>query len=322
MYKKKILVTGGAGFIGREVVKILVQKGHKVVIVDEFISNSPEGLPKGVEIIKGDITDPKIISKSFKNVEYCVHLASKIGGLRYIESQPATILSVNNKINTAVFDASVKFKIKKIVFISSGMVYSAVNKPIIHETDISNAIFTDNCYSTSKMMGEAYCKAYNQQYGLNYTIVRLFNVYGNFNKSEKSAGSNHVIQEITNKIISGQYPLEIFGSGDQVRTFTHVTDAAQGIVECIFNKNTINQDFNISSDEKIKIIDLAKLLWTYSNIHKPFRVKHLKTFTLDSRVRVPSTAKAKRLLGWSSKISIKDGLKEYVYWMLNNYSKT
>lgn len=322
MYKNKILVTGGAGFIGREVVKILVEKGHKVVVVDEFINNIPKDLPKGIEIIKGDITNPKIISKSFRGVKYCVHLASKIGGLRFIEDQPATILSLNNKINSAVFEASAKHKIDKIIFISSGMVYNKPNKSIINEKDIKNSTFTDNYYSVSKMIGETYCKAYHKQYGLNYSIVRLFNVYGNFNKSSKTSGSNHVIQELTNKIVRGQYPLEIYGSGEQVRTFTHVTDAARGIIECIFNKNSVNQDFNISSDEKIKIIDLAKILWKYSGNKKPFKIKHLKTFGIDTRIRVPSTTKAKKMLQWSSKITIKDGLKKYVSWVLNNYERT
>ncbi len=321
MNNKLITVTGGAGFIGKEVVKILIRKGYKVRVADEFINHRPEDLPKGTEILKGDIGDQKIAYRALRGASYCIHLASKIGGPKYIEDNPATILFENNNINSAVFNACTKNKVKKIVYVSSGMVYPSTNKQKIAEKDIGNTKITNNFYATSKIIGEAYCKAYYKEYGLSYSIARLFNVYGNYYKTRRSPGLNHVIQELTCRVLSGNYPLEIYGSGNQIRSFTHVTDAAEGIVKCLLGKNSNNQDFNISSEEQIKIIDLAKQIWKYSGRKEPFKVRHLKPFLVDSKNRVASAAKAKKLLGWSANMAITDGLKNYVEWLKGNYSK-
>lgn len=302
-----VLVTGGLGMIGGEVVKQLLNLGYIVRIVDKKVGASD--LEQKVETIIGDLADKNIARQAFKDVKYCIHLASAIGGLEFINDNPATILSENNQINSSVFEAAARASIQRIVFISSGMVFESSQNKILAESDLKTLPLPKNYYALSKLVGEAYCKAYLKQYGINYSIARLFNVYGGSTPGKYKAGSGHVIQELYEKIKKGQYPLEIFGSGKQTRCFTHVTDAAAGIIECLVNLNAQNEDFNISSEEEIRILDLAKVLWKYEGRREEFRVVRLKKFSIDVDRRVPSVAKAKDLLKWSAKISLADGIK-------------
>ncbi len=314
MKKSKILVTGGAGFIGSEVVKQLLKKNYIVRVADD-LSKKEAKIPPGCEFFRVDLTDKKSTEKVMKGMDYCIHLAAKIGGIGYFHKYPATILSENNKMYSAVFEEAVKNKIKRIIYLSSSMVFESTNIYPSKEDHISKIPPPVSAYGFSKLVGEWYCSSFHDEYGLKYTIIRPFNAYGINEKPEREVGYAHVIPDLIKKILDGQYPLELLGNGKQIRCFTHVSDIAKGIILALESKSGENEDFNIGSEKEVRMIDLAKLLWEKCNMSKPFKVKCVPGFKYDIKRRVPSSAKARKILRWKEDKILENELPEIINWI-------
>lgn len=304
--KTKILVTGGTGFIGQEVVKQLTKKGYVVRVVSRSIKGFKKN--KYTEYLSYDLRDKMSAQKAMDNVEYCIHLASDLGGVKYLEDNSAKILKYNQELDHSVLRAAIEKKIKRLVYVSSGMIFEKGETRKIKETDFNKIKPPKSGYARSKYMGERLCHTLNKNSGLNFTIARPFNVYGGLKRLGGKLGSNHVIEELINKVRDGQYPLELNHGGVQTRAFTHITDVAAGIIECMTNKKAANTDFNISSDRPIKIVNLSKLIWRLCKRGEPFKIKSVDMFKTQNVNRVPDVSKAKRLLNWRTKIDIESGI--------------
>src|SRR3990167_6760124 len=314
MAKTKFLVTGGAGFIGSEIVRQLLSKGHYVRVADN-LSKKDALIDKRAEFINVDLTDFQKTEKVFNGFDICINAAAKIGGIGYFHKYPATILSENNKIYSSTFEAAVKAKIKRMVYISSSMVFeSATNFPS-EENDIEKIPPPVTAYGFSKLTGEWYCHAFWDQYKLPYSICRPFNAYGLNEYPQKEPGYAHVIPDMVRKILSGQYPLELLGDGKQTRCFTHVSDVAGGVITVALSLNAKNEDFNIGSDKEIKMLDLAKKIWKLMKIKNLFAVKYVKGFKFDIKRRVPDVAKTKKMLNWEPKVNFEKGLLGVIEWL-------
>ncbi|MBI2196461.1 NAD-dependent epimerase/dehydratase family protein [Candidatus Daviesbacteria bacterium] len=316
MKKIKVLVTGGAGFIGSEVVKQLLEKGYSVRVADD-LSKLEAKVPRSCEFLKVDLTDRKAALSAMEDIDFCIHLAAKIGGIGYFHKYPATILSENNKMYSAVFEAAVSKKIKRIIYLSSSMVFESTNYFPSKEKDLVIIPPPVSAYGFSKLVGEWYCHAFKDEYGLNYTIIRPFNAYGINEAPGEEVGYAHVIPDLIKKIISGQYPLELLGNGRQTRCFTHVSDIANGIILAMESAKAKNEDFNIGSEKEIRMRDLAKLLWKKCSIDHPFKVKYVTGFKYDIKRRVPSSKKAAKILGWKPKKDLSKELPVIVEWVRN-----
>lgn len=316
MKKIKVLVTGGAGFIGSEVVKQLLDKGYQVRVVDD-LSKKEARVPKDCEFLKLNLTDKKSAVRAMDGVDFCIHLAAKIGGIGYFHKYPATILSENNKMYSAVFEAAVAKKIKRIIYLSSSMVFESTKHFPSHENDLAVIPPPVSAYGFSKLVGEWYCHSFKDEFDLDYTIVRPFNAYGINEAPGEDVGYAHVIPDLIKKIISGQYPLQLLGNGKQTRCFTHVSDIARGIIMAMESKKAQNEDFNIGSEKEIRMIDLAKLLWKQCRIDKAFKVKYVTGFKYDIKRRVPSSKKASRILGWKPKKRFEKELPVIIEWVRN-----
>lgn len=311
---KKVLVTGGCGFIGSEVVRQLIKKGYHVRVVDN-LSKPESSVKKGYEFLKLDLSKEKQAKKAFGGIDYCINLAAKIGGIGYFHKYPATILSENNKIYSATFGAAVRQKIKRMVYVSSSMVFESTDRFPSKEDDLTKVPPPVSAYGFSKLSGEWYCRSFWDQDRLPYSICRPFNAYGINEFPGEEIGYAHVIPDLIKKILSGQYPLEILGDGLQTRCFTHVKDLADGIITVLQSPKAQNQDFNIASPREIKIIDLARMLWRLCGRKEKFAAKHISGFSYDIKRRVAAVSKIKKMLGWEAKITLEEGLPEVIVWL-------
>lgn len=320
MKYKNILVTGGCGFIGSEVVKGLLKKGYGVRVADNL--SKPESRVKsGYEFVNGDLTDKNIANRVFRGVDICINLAAKIGGIGYFHKYPATLLSENNKIYSATFEAAVKNKLKRMVYVSSSMVFESTTKFPSREGDVKKIPPPISSYGFSKLIGEQYCRAFWDEYKLPYSICRPFNAYGINEYPGDEIGYAHVIPDLIKKILKGQYPLELLGDGEQIRCFTHVSDLAEGIISVMESEKAVNEDFNIADPKPIRMIELARKLWKIAGGKRPFKVKYIQGFKFDIKKRIPDTTKIESLLGWKSQVDFDKGLSEVIEWIvsLSNY---
>ncbi|OGD81411.1 hypothetical protein A2775_02795 [Candidatus Curtissbacteria bacterium RIFCSPHIGHO2_01_FULL_39_57] len=326
----KFLVTGGAGFIGSEIVRQLLDKGYYVRVADDLSKKDPSAssgqalsaslkasaqVDIRAEFVKADLTDNKATQEAFRGIDICINAAAKIGGIGYFHKYPATILSENNKLYSSTFEAAVKSKIQRMVYISSSMVFESAAHFPSREKDIQKIPSPISSYGFSKLTGEWYCHSFWDQYKLPFSICRPFNAYGINEFPEREVGYAHVIPDLVRKILSNQYPLELLGDGQQTRCFTHVSDIARGVIAVALHTNGLNEDFNIGSDKEIKMIDLAKKIWQVMEVKKAFKVKHKKGFKFDIKRRVPEVTKIKKMIGFQPEVKFEAGLKEVVQWL-------
>ena len=310
---KNVLVTGGCGFIGREVVRVLVQRGYCVRVLDD-LSKPSSAAPAGAEFVRLDLTDAPATREAFRGFDSCIHLAAKIGGIGYFHKYPATILSENNKIYSSVFEAAAAERLRRIVYVSSSMVFESATQFPTPESALLKTPPPVTAYGFSKLVGEWYCRAFHDEHGLPYTIARPFNAYGVNELPSEEVGYAHVIPDLVKKLLSGQDPLEILGDGRQTRCFTHVSDLARGIVLCAEHPAAENEDFNISHPRETSIEELAMCLAKLCG-RPGVRIRHVPGFEHDVRRRVPDVSKARRLLGFEAVVSLEEGLAEVVQWL-------
>lgn len=315
---KRILVTGGAGFIGSYVIKELLAKNYHICLLDNLSKNAPrQKKNKNIEFAQVDLADKIKARKYFKKYDMCIHLAAKIGGIGYFHKYPATILNENNKIYTTVFELAAEFAYKRLLYASSSMVFESTENFPSKETDLQSIPPPFSAYGFSKLIGEMYCRAFWDEYKLPFTIIRPFNAYGINEVPGDEVGYSHVIPDLIKKIHDDQYPVEILGDGNQTRCFTHASDIARGIVMALESTKARNSDFNIGISKETKIIDLARLIYKLSGKKKVFRYKSVSDFHYDIKRRVPDVTKAKNILGWEPKITLDNSLPEIIKWVID-----
>src|SRR5258706_5122272 len=197
---KSVLVTGGAGFLGNYIVSELLRKKYTICILDD-LSNSTNPLKNnpGVTFAKVDLTNKEGARKYFKKFDKCIHLAAKSGGIGYWSKFPAKIISENNKIYSTVFELAAEYKYKRIIYTSSSTVFESTHIFPIREKDLVVTPAPVTAYGFSKLIGEYYCKAFLDEYGLPFTIIRLFNAYGSNEYPTIEGAFNHVIPDLIKK---------------------------------------------------------------------------------------------------------------------------
>ena len=303
----EILVTGGGGFIGSYVIDILKNK-YDLVIVDNIkpISND-------VKFYQIDLCNPFSISKDF---DTCIHLAGIVGGIQYFTKHPVENIRDNPRITANVFDACINSGIKHVIYTSSSVVYQYQTNFPTMEAEVYNSPPPSSAYGLSKLIGEQFCKSYHEQYGIDYTILRPFNAYGPREAPDMEYA--HVIPQLIKKVLNKQYPVEIYGSGEQTRTFTYGTDIAMAYKLCLENKTAINEIFNVAGDEELRIIDVLQMIWEKTGQSKELKIKNLPPFKDDVQRRFPSNLKIKEKLDWKPQISFGKGLEMTIEWIKSN----
>lgn len=314
---KTVGITGGAGFLGSHVADYFVDQDEEVVVVDDFSSGEPENLERvrdEVEIREVDLQRETAID-ALSDLDVVVHLAAKIGGIGYFHDVPADIISKNDLINKRVFDAAVKHDFDRVVYASSSMVYERATDFPVTEDQVGEIPPPESAYGFQKLAGEYYCRAYHDQYGVPYSIFRPFNAVGSREPPGEEVGQAHVIPDFVMKVLDErQYPLEILGDGEQVRSFTNVRDIARGVHACAFDGAGENDHFNLGSSQGVRMKELARMVWERCDRDRDIEFEHLGAFEHDVEKRVPSSEKAKEKLDWEPEISLEESLSEYIVW--------
>jgi nucleoside-diphosphate-sugar epimerase len=277
---------------------------------------APDWMRQSCEVHTGDLRDLGEARQAADGCPYVIHLAAIVGGIRNFHQLPHTLLEVNNALYNAVFRAALEQPVERLVYVSSSMVFERATEFPTTEEHLDVCPTPRSAYGFSKLAGEVYCRALHEEHGLPFTICRPFNAYGPGELPDPEPGIAHAVPDLIAKVLSGQRPLEIFGSGQQTRTLTHVDDIADGIVTAMSSAAADNEDFNISAGDELTVAEIARLVWEECGEDPAaFELKHLPAFEVDVQRRWPSVEKARWLLGWEARIGVREGIARTVEWM-------
>ncbi len=312
----RVLVTGGAGTIGSAVVRRLLRDPEFEVRVADH-RPAPAWMREGCELHEGDLRDLDVAREALHGCTHVIHLAAIVGGIANFHKLPFTLTEVNNALTGAIVHAAVEHDVERFTYVSSSMVFERATEFPTAESHLDGCPPPRSAYGFSKLAGEVYTRAAHDQHGLRFTICRPFNAYGPGELPDPDEpGIAHAVPDLIAKVLSGQSPLEIFGSGEQTRTLTHVDDIADGIVTAMSSAPGENQDFNISAGAERSVAEIAALIWEACDEDPAqLKFKHLPSFEVDVQRRWPSVDKARELLGWQAQIGLRDGLADTVAWL-------
>ena len=299
-----ILVTGGCGFIGTNLVKYLSDAGYTIRVLDNLSSGNRETLFAAVDtfeapnLIIGDIRDRDLVRKIVREADTIIHLAAHISVVESLQ-KPDACWDINVTGTFELLEACRIYKIKKFIFASSNAVLGEQPPP----ADEKKVPIPISPYGASKLAGEALCSAYHNSYGLNTTCLRFANCYG-----PHSTGKSSVIPIFLKKL-NEHKPLQIYGDGNQTRDFVHVNDVCHAIELCIPNKKAnAGEIFQIASGTETSINELVSMLQdiygiTFEIIHVPQRKGEIVR-------NYSNITKARQMLNYSPAISLKEGLRK------------
>jgi UDP-glucose 4-epimerase len=311
---RRVLVTGGAGTIGQAVVRRLAAEPAVEIRVTDH-RPPPEWM--GCEFLDGDLRDAAVARAAVDHCSHVIHLAAIVGGIANFHKLPFTLTEVNNALTGAITRASVDAHVERFVYVSSSMVFERASEFPTTEAHLLACPAPRSAYGFSKLSGEVYTRAAHDQLGLRYTICRPFNAYGPGELPDPDEpGIAHAVPDLIAKALAGQRPLQIFGSGKQSRTLTHVDDIADGIVTSMLSPAGENEDFNISASQELTVAEIARAIWeTCGNDPEAFELEHLPSFEVDVQRRWPSVQKARRILGWKASVELSDGIAQTIAWL-------
>jgi nucleoside-diphosphate-sugar epimerase len=312
----RVLVTGGAGTIGGAVVGRLLRDGDWRVRVSDH-RPVPDWMRDRVEAHAADLRSPANAGQAVEGCSHVIHLAAIVGGIANFHKLPFTLMEANNALTGAVIGAAVAHEVDRLVYVSSSMVFERATEFPTAEEHLPACPTPRSAYGFSKLAGEVYARAAHEQHGLRYTICRPFNAYGPGERPEPDEpGIAHAVPDLIGKALARQRPLQIFGSGRQTRTLTHVDDIADGIVTAMSCSAGENEDFNISASRELTVAEIAALIWEACGSDPgELEFEHLPSFEVDVQRRWPSVEKARALLGWEARVQLEEGLAQTVAWL-------
>jgi len=330
----KVLVSGSSGFIGGYLVAELLSRGYRVTGIDDFskygkVAKSYDDHPN-YELVEGDARDVELMTRLLTDCDHFVAGAAMIGGISYFHTYAYDLLATNERIIAASCDAAIAAHragaLRKVTYMSSSMVFEAADSWPSAEGQQLQVPPPVSSYGFQKLAVEYFARAAYDQYQLPYTIVRPFNCVGigesrALGDEEILSGNvrlamSHVVPDLVQKVLKGQDPLHILGDGGQVRHYTYGGDLARGIADTMVHPGALNEDFNLSTAESTTVLELAALIWKkIKGDDVPLRVVNDEPFAHDVRRRVPSTEKAKRILGYEATTSLSTMLDEVIPWI-------
>ena len=331
---QKVLVSGAAGFIGGYVVEELLRRGYAVAGVDNYSKYGPVRKSydhhPNYQFTEGDARDVDLMTSLLDGCDHFIAGAAMIGGISYFHAYAYDLLATNERIIAASCDAAIRAhrhgRLRKVTYLSSSMVFESASEWPSAEGQQREIPPPRSSYGFQKLAVEYFAHAAWDQYQLPYTIVRPFNCVGVGESrapgdSEIRSGNvrlamSHVVPDLVQKVLKGQDPLHILGTGEQVRHYTYGGDLAAGVVSAMEHPDACNEDFNLSTEQSTTVLELAEAIWRkIHGMERPLRTISDEPFTHDVQWRIPSVEKAKRVLGFEALTTLDQMLDEVIPWI-------
>ena len=314
---RRVLVTGGAGFIGNNLVRKLLELGvEKVIIIDDLSSGHEWLLPEDERIIfyRRSILDDEILKRAYSlRPDTVFHLAAHFANQNSID-HPETDLLVNGLGTLKVLEYANLAKVERVVVAGSGCAVYGHDAPLPYKEDMPPALRYTTPYQIHKLLTELYTYWFHEYYKLPVTVVRYFNVYG---PGEVPGRYRNVIPNFIYWAIKRK-PLPITGTGEETRDFTYVEDAVEGTLLAAIKEEAIGEAFNIASGRETKIRYIAELVNKLTGNPAGIVFKPRRDWDKSTR-RLASIEKARKILGYEPKIAFEEGLKKTVEWFKQNW---
>ena len=306
----KVLVTGGAGFIGSNLVELLVQEGHSVTVLDSLVSgyrSNLDGLAE-VELIVGDIRDASTVGRAMRNAEVVFHLAASVGNTRSIEN-PLLDADINVMGTLNILELARRHAVRKVVFSSSAGIFGELKTLPIRE---DHPVEPDSPYGATKLCAEKLCLAYSKLHSLEAVCLRYFNVFGT---NQRYDAYGNVIPIFAHKLIFGE-PITIFGDGEQTRDFIDVRDVAAANLRAGLNRG-VSGAFNVGSGMRITVNALLAKMEAASGLKS--EKTHGPPRKGDVRHSLADLSAIKSAFGFEPSVGFDDGLKKYMDWAKRDF---
>jgi UDP-glucose 4-epimerase len=316
---ERVLVTGGASFIGSHLVEDLVAAGANVRVADDFSSGKHQNLGAvrdDIEVVEGNLKNKAFAGEATANVDTVFHLAADHGGRGYIANYPANC-ATNMALDNIVFEAAVESGAERITFASSACTYPTdiqQEKRQLREDmidfDERGGAFADETYGWAKLMGELSLQAHHEQYGVDASAVRIFTAYG------PRENETHAIIALIAKAYAERTPYRIWGDGEQTRNFTFVEDITHAL-RLAAERITDGSAVNAGIGEYISINEVTETIFDELG-WEPEEIEYLTDEPVGVRHRAADTSRAEERLGWGPEYTLEQGIEETIDWYTNN----
>lgn len=311
---KKVLVSGGTGFIGSHVVEKLVAKGARVTVLDNLSNGRIKNiayLKRKVIFVNGNCTNPDDAFSACKNQHIVMNLAARVGGIEYNRAHQGTMLNDNIAIASVMIEAARKAEVERFLVVSSACVYphDALVPTPESEGFRGEPEETNGGYGWAKRMAEMLGKYYAQEYGMKIAIVRPYNAYGP--RDHFDPNTSHVIPALIKRVFDGENPIVVWGSGKQTRAFLYVDDLAEGMIAAVERYSEPNP-INLGTNEEVSIADVVRLIIKISGVKAKIVFDTSKPD--GSPRRNSDNTQALEKIDFIATTSLRDGLAKTIKW--------
>lgn len=309
----KMLITGGAGFIGSHLCEKYTKEGHTVLCLDNFINGSITNIRHltsrgNFKLINGDIKDFDLLEKIMPGVDIVFHLAAQIHVDRSVV-EPKLTYETNVMGTQNILEAARMHDVEKVIHASTSEVYGSSE---YHPMDEKHPLNAPHPYGASKIAADRLCYAYIQTYGTNISILRLFNIFG---PRQRDIGYGGVLSIFTRRVLN-DLPPRIFGDGLQTRDYTYVEDAIRAYDLVLKYDKRITEPINFGTGREVSILEIADMILDLCD-KRDLEPIHVESRAGEVKRLIADASKAKNILGWEAEYDFREGLKKFIQWYKN-----